>query len=108
MCIRDRTPAPRATAEPRDVTPAPTPTPAYDEAFESRFPREPAEEKTTFSPVDSYEDSNGHSSGGRLLDEFLVEDPDDEEPAGRRASSQEAQDDEENMSVWRPGRWIGN
>ena len=83
-------------------------TPAYDEAFETRFEREPGEDTTTFSPVDSYEDSNGRSSGGRLLDEFLVEEPDDEEPAGRRASSEEGQDDEENMSVWRPGRWIGN
>ena len=103
------TSAPRCDREPRDVTPgsargAPGVT---SESFETRFRASPPR-TTTFSPVDSYEDPNGHSSGGRLLDEFLVEDPDDEEPAGRRASSQEAQDDEENMSVWRPGRWIGN
>jgi hypothetical protein len=103
------TPAPRATAEPRNVTPPPaSATPAYDDAFESRFQGVPAEDPTTFSPVDSYEDANGRSSGGRLLDEFLVEDPADEEPAGRRVSSSEGQDDEENASVWRPGRWIGN
>ena len=95
---------PAAAARPRA---GPAATPAYDESFETRFEREPGEDTTTFSPVDSHEESNGRGSG-RLLDEFLVEDPADEEPAGRRASSEEGQDDEENMSAWRPGRWIGN
>ena len=96
---------------PSHATPPPAPAPATRRTTRpsrAGSQREPGEEKTSYPSVDPYEDSNGRSSGGRLLDEFLVEDPDDEEPAGRRASSQEGQDDEENMSVWRPGRWIGN
>ena len=88
-------------------SPAPAATPAYDESFETRFEREPRDDTTTFSPSDSFQDPNGRSGSGRLLDEFLVEDPADEEPA-RQTSSKEGQNDEENMSVWRPGRWIGN
>ena len=103
------TPAPHATAEPtrraaEPVTPAETP--AYDESFETRFEREPGEDTTTFSRVDSLRGIE-RAGSGHLLDEFLVEEPDGEEPAGHRVSSEEEQDDEEYLSVWRPGRWLG-
>ena len=83
-------------------------TTSYDESFETRFDREPGEAASTSRPADSHEEPNGGTRSGRLLDEFLVEDSADQEPSGRRATTEEVQDDEENMSAWRPGRWIGN
>jgi hypothetical protein len=83
------TPTPRATAEPRDVTPGSCPgDPGARRGLREPVPAGgPPRTRATFSPVDSYEDSNGPQQQRTAARRVLVEDPDDEgagPAAGRR------------------------